>query len=425
MNILVVGSGGREHALVWKIGQSPLVDKLYCAPGNAGIAGLAECVDIGVNDIGRLIEFVRQNGIDFTVIGPEDPLSRGIVDAFDDAGLRAFGPTAAAAELEASKAFAKHIMVNYHIPTAAYAEFTDLNLALEYIRLHGAPVVVKADGLAAGKGVTVAHDLESAVDAIQAMMRDKVFGDAGRKVVVEDCLIGEEASILAFSDGQTVIPMMPSQDHKPVFDGDQGPNTGGMGAYAPAPIVGPELLNEITETVLKPCVRGMAESGRPYKGILYAGLMITDEGPKVIEFNCRFGDPETQVVLPLLSSDLVPLLMACCDGTLHEHEPQWHQVACVSVVMASGGYPGPYPKDVIISGLDAGAGETGVTVFHAGTRLLDGQTVTSGGRVLNVTATDTSVPAAISKAYRAVDKIHFDGAHFRRDIGKKALSRLG
>lgn len=422
MNILVVGSGGREHALVWKIRQSPLVTSVYCAPGNAGIAALAECVDVGVNDFDRLMDFVREKRVDFTVVGPEDPLSRGLVDAFEAEGLSIFGPSAAAAELEASKAFAKRIMAEHGIPTAAYEEFTDLDAALAYVRGHGVPVVIKADGLAAGKGVTVAHDLDAAQASLQAMMRDQVFGAAGRKVVVEDCLVGEEASILAFSDGRTVVPMVPSQDHKPVFDDDRGPNTGGMGAYAPAPLVTSELLSEIVETVLKPCVRGMAEAGRIYKGVLYAGLMITADGPKVIEFNCRFGDPETQVVLPLLESDLIPLLMACGNGTLHEHRPQWRSGACVSVVMASGGYPGAYAKDKVISGLHR-AEQEGAMVFHAGTRRSDGDIVTAGGRVLNVTATGDDVASAIENAYRAVGFIHFEGAHYRRDIGRKALKR--
>lgn len=422
MNILVVGSGGREHALVWKLRQSPLAKNLYCAPGNAGIAALAECVDIGVNDFARLIAFVKEKQVDFTVVGPEDPLSRGLVDAFESEGLRAFGPSAAAAELEASKAFAKRIMTEQGIPTASYHEFTDFEAALAFVRSHGAPVVIKADGLAAGKGVTVAHDLATAETSLQAMMQDKVFGSAGGKVVVEECLVGEEASILAFSDGRTVVPMVPSQDHKPVFDDDQGPNTGGMGAYAPAPVVTSELLDQITDTILKPCIRGMAEAGRLYKGILYAGLMVTADGPKVIEFNCRFGDPETQVVLPLLESDLIPLLEACCDGTLHEHRPRWRNGACVSVVMASGGYPGAYAKDKVISGLHL-AEEEGAMVFHAGTRRVDGAIVTAGGRVLNVTATGDSVPSAIENAYRAVGHIHFEGAHYRRDIGQKALKR--
>lgn len=424
MNVLVVGSGGREHALVWKIAQSPAVERVYCAPGNPGIARYAECVDIGVNDFDGLLRWAREKGIDLTVVGPEDPLSRGIVDWFTQAGFRIFGPSAAAAELEASKTFAKHLMARQRIPTAAFDEFDNAQAALDYIHAHGAPVVVKADGLAAGKGVTVARDEAAAVASVKAMMEERVFGEAGRRVVIEDCIEGEEASILAFTDGRIVVPMLPSQDHKPVFDHDEGPNTGGMGAYAPAPLVTPPMLAEIALTVLQPCVDGMAALGRPYVGVLYAGLMITREGPKVIEFNCRFGDPETQVVLPLLESDLVPILVACCDGTLDEQKVQWRQEACVSVVMASGGYPGPYSKGKAIDGIDEAEKDDSVVVFHAGTKLDGAQVVTNGGRVLNVTATAADIPSAIHRAYNAVGKIGFEGAHHRTDIGKKALPRV-
>jgi phosphoribosylamine--glycine ligase len=401
-----------------------LVERIYCAPGNPGIARHAECLDIGVNDFDRLVAVAKEKKVGLVVVGPEDPLSRGIADRFAQEGIKVFGPKASAAELEASKSFTKHLMSKKDIPTSSFDEFDNSTQAIEYIRAHGAPLVIKADGLAAGKGVVVARDEEAAVNAIKAMMEDRVFGDAGQHVVIEDCLVGEEASILAFTDGRTVVPMLASQDHKPVFDGDQGPNTGGMGAYAPAPLVTRELLDEVMRTVLQPCVDGMAEAGRPYSGVLYAGLMITKEGPKVIEFNCRFGDPETQVVLPLLKSDLVPIMLACCDGTLAEQKLEWNSGACVSVVMASGGYPGPYDKGKVISGMDDAERVDDAVVFHAGTKQTDAGVVTAGGRVLNVTATASDIPTAIARAYEAVKAIGFEGAHFRHDIGQKALARL-
>ncbi|NUM56136.1 MAG: phosphoribosylamine--glycine ligase [Candidatus Hydrogenedentes bacterium] len=424
MNVLVVGGGGREHALAWKIAQSPLVTKLYCAPGNPGIAKLAECFDIPGSNLDALLAFAIENRIDLTVVGPEDPLSRGIVDVFEYKGLKIFGPSKAAAELEASKAFAKRIMEKYAIPTSRYATFTDAGAAAAYVREHGAPIVIKADGLAAGKGVTVARSEDEAMDAIRAMMSDKVFGEAGHTVVVEECLLGEEASILAFCDGRNVVPMVPSQDHKAAHDGDTGPNTGGMGAYAPAPVVPKEMLPEIMRTILQPCVDGMAGEGAPYRGVLYAGLMITPEGPKVIEFNCRFGDPETQVVLPLLNSDIVPIMLACCDGTLDRATIEWSNDACVSVVMASGGYPGAFEKGLPITGIDAAEIDEAVQVFHAGTKQSGGDVVTNGGRVLNVTAIGPDIRRAVVSAYDAVSHIKFKNAHFRSDIGKKALARL-
>jgi phosphoribosylamine--glycine ligase len=424
MNILVLGSGGREHALVWKIAQSPLVEKIYCAPGNAGIAELATCVDISVGDSDRLIAFAKESGVDLIVVGPEDPLAAGIVDRFAEAGLSAFGPSGAAARLEASKVFAKEFMRRHKIPTAEYAEFDDPNDAEAYIERVGAPIVVKADGLAAGKGVTVARSKEEAIQAVREAMVDKAFGGAGVKVVIEEFLEGEEASILAFADGKDVAPMMASQDHKAAYDGDAGPNTGGMGAYSPAPVVTPELLLETIEKILKPCVDGMAAEGSPYKGCLYAGLMITKSGPKVVEFNCRFGDPETQVVLPQLESDIVPILNACCDGTLAETPITWKQGACVTVVMASGGYPREYEKGKIISGLEEAGALADSFVFHAGTKSRDGAIVTNGGRVLNVTAFGADIESTIRKAYDAVSKISFDKAHYRKDIGAKAVARL-
>lgn len=424
MKVLVIGSGGREHALVWKIAQSPNVEKVFCAPGNPGIADHAECVDISVTDLNALAAFAEDNRIDLTVVGPEDPLARGISDLFAGRGLRVFGPSAAAARLEASKGFAKSFMIRHGIPTAEYGEFTDPDEAIAYVRSKGAPIVVKADGLAAGKGVTVARDVETAISAIREAMVGRAFGDAGKSVVIEECLVGEEASILAFCDGKTVVPMVPSQDHKPVYDNDEGPNTGGMGAYSPAPVVTAEMLIEIERTVLQPTVSGMAAEGVPYKGVLYAGLMITPSGPKVIEFNVRFGDPETQVVLPQMKSDMVAVLLACCNGTLDKQPVEWADGACVTVVMASGGYPKDYEKGKAIAGIGAAEKEDGVKVFHAGTKRKDGHLVTSGGRVLNVTAFGSDIAATIDKAYRAVGKVSFEGAHFRTDIGKKALARL-
>ncbi len=424
MKVLVIGGGGREHALVWKIAQSPMVTRLYCAPGNPGIAALAECVNIAANDIDALQSFAREQNIDLTVVGPEDPLARGIVDHFESSGLRAFGPSRPAARLESSKAFAKSLMVNHGIPTGRYAKFGDPAEAKAYVREQGAPIVVKADGLAAGKGVTVAQTEDEAMAAIDAAMTQRVFGDAGSNVIVEECLCGEEASILAFTDGASVIPMAPSQDHKAVFNGDTGPNTGGMGAYSPAPVITDALLEEVTHTILEPCVHGMARGGTPYRGVLYAGLMITESGPKVIEFNCRFGDPETQVVLPRMRSDLVPALVACCEGTLDRIHIEWDTRACVSVVMASGGYPGPFDKGFPIHGIDDAERGAGVVVFHAGTKLVDGEVVTNGGRVLNVTALGNTIPDAIARAYDGADRISFEKAHYRTDIGKKALARL-
>ncbi len=423
MNVLLVGSGGREHALAWKLRQSPLLDKLYCAPGNPGIEREAECVAIDAMDIDGLIEFARQHEIHLTVIGPENPLAAGIVDRFANAGLRAFGPSAAAARLESSKAFAKDLMVRYGIPTAKYAEFTDPEQAKAYVREHGAPIVVKADGLAAGKGVTVAAEVGEALDAIDAAMVMGSFGAAGQRVVIEECLEGEEASIFALSDGRALIPLATAQDHKRVFDDDQGPNTGGMGAYSPAPVVTERLFEVIEACVLRPCIDGMAEDGHPYRGVLYAGLMITADGPKVIEFNCRFGDPETQVVLPRMKSDLLPLLDACTHGGLDGHRVEWLPGACVTVVMASGGYPGVFEKGKVITGIEAAEKLPETVVFHAGTRRDGGRLVTNGGRVLNVTATGPDIRTTIDRAYAAVNRIAFDHAHYRSDIGRRALAR--
>ncbi len=424
MKVLVIGSGGREHALVWKIAQSPLVEKVYGAPGNPGMASLAERVNLPVSDFEGLADFAEAKTIDLTVVGPEDPLAAGIVDFFQDRGLTVFGPTAAAAQLEGSKAFAKDLMRRYDIPTSDYAQFDTSQEAIAHVHEHGAPIVVKADGLAAGKGVTVAQTVDEAVDAIHEIMDERVFGEAGARVIIEECLLGEEASIFAFSDGATILPLVASQDHKPALDGDLGPNTGGMGAYAPAPVITPSLYAEIEATVLQPCVDGLAKDGHPYTGLLYAGLMITDDGPKVIEFNCRFGDPETQVVLPLMASDIVPIMLACCDGTLAERTVETREGACVSVVMASGGYPKSYEKGKVITGIAEADADADLVVFHAGTQTSDEGLLTNGGRVLGVTALGTDIPSAIAKAYEGVAKIDFDGAQYRSDIGGRALERL-
>ena len=423
MKILVVGGGGREHALVWKLNQSPKVSKVFCAPGNGGIREIAECPAIDVTDIHGLLAFALKNAVDLTIVGPEAPLSMGIVDLFEQNGLKVFGASRAAAEIESSKAFSKDLMKKYKIPTAYYRVFDSSDEALGYIRETGAPTVVKADGLAAGKGVILCATVKEAEEAVQMIMVDKLFGDAGERLVVEEFLEGEEASFLAFSDGKTVLPMASSQDHKPAFDDDKGPNTGGMGAYSPAPVVTEELHKQIMEQVMIPTVEGMAAEGRPYKGILYAGIMVTADGPKVLEFNARFGDPEAQPILPRMEDDLVPVLEACIDGTLDKISLTWKKEASVCVVMASGGYPGKYGNGVPIGNLDKASSEEGVIVFHAGTAASDGGIVSAGGRVLGVTALGPTVREAIEKAYRAVEKIDFPGSHFRRDIGMKALRR--
>ena len=425
MKVLVVGGGGREHALAWKIARSPRVDRVYVAPGNAGTALVAENVPIGAEDVEALAGFAEGEGIDLTVVGPEAPLVQGIVDRFRERGLRVFGPSASAARLEGSKAFAKAVMERYGVPTAGYREFTDPEAARAHVREHGAPLVVKADGLAAGKGVTVARTVEEALAAVDAIMVDRAFGEAGARIIVEECLEGEEASFLAFCDGRRVLPMASSQDHKPVFDDDQGPNTGGMGAYSPAPVVTPELFDEIMETVMRPVVEGLARDGIPYVGVLYAGLMIRDGRPKVLEFNCRFGDPECQPIVMRMKGDLVPVLEACIDGDLDRVSLEWDPRAAVCVVMASGGYPGSYRKGIEIRGLDEAAALEDVVVFHAGTRREGDRVVTAGGRVLGVTALGDDIPAAIRRAYEAVERISWEGAHYRRDIGRKALRHLG
>jgi phosphoribosylamine---glycine ligase len=421
MKVLVVGSGGREHALVWKISQSPKVTAIYAAPGNAGIAQLAECVAIKADDIPGLLVFAKSKAVDLTIVGPEGPLSMGIVDEFEKAGVRAFGPSGKAAEIEASKRFSKDLMKKYNIPTAAYGVFTNKADAEAYVWEKGAPIVVKADGLAAGKGVFVAETIDEALKALDLIMANKAFGAAGDRVVIEECLKGEEASFMAFSDGRTVVPMASSQDHKRVFDADKGPNTGGMGAYSPAPVVTKKLERKVMDTIMIPTVRAMEKEGRLFKGVLYAGLMINDGEAKVLEFNARFGDPETQPIMARLDTDLIEIIEAILDGSLVKIDIKWKPDSAVCVVMASGGYPGNYEKGRIISGLDNAAKQRGVVVFHAGTALKNGVVVSDGGRVLGVTGLGSVVAAAIDNAYAGVREISFEGMHYRRDIGARAL----
>jgi len=423
MRVLVIGSGGREHALVWKLKQSPQVKQLFSAPGNAGIAELAECVDISASEMRRLADFAVKKGIDLTIVGPELPLTLGIVDEFESRGLRIFGANQQAAILEGSKVFAKRLMKKYKIPTGFFQTFYRADDARRYIQDVGAPIVVKADGLASGKGAIVCQTVKEALDAVKLIMDDHVFGDAGEKVVVEEFLSGQEASFLAFTDGETVLPMVSSQDHKPVFDDDKGPNTGGMGAYSPAPVVTEDVHRKIMDQIMIPTIRAMAGEERPYRGVLYAGLMIKNGDPKALEFNARFGDPEAQPLLMRMESDLFPILEAVVDRRLHEVEIQWRPEPAVCVVMASGGYPGAHEKGKVISGLRAAARMKDVVVFHAGTALAGGKVVTGGGRVLGVTALGKDIPDAIARAYRAVEKIRWDAVHYRTDIGRKALPR--
>ncbi|HHT47723.1 MAG TPA: phosphoribosylamine--glycine ligase [Firmicutes bacterium] len=421
MRILIVGSGGREHALAWKLKQSPRVSQIYCAPGNAGIAEIAQCININVEEIERLVGFAREHQIELTVVGPEAPLAAGIVDAFNGAGLPIFGPVKAAARLEASKIFAKELMRKYQIPTAESRTFTEAEQAMAYIRSKGAPLVVKADGLASGKGVVVAKTVAEAEEAVRRMLVAAEFGPAGARIIVEEFLTGEEVSVLAFTDGTTVIPMVSAQDHKAVYDQDQGPNTGGMGAYSPAPVLTPELLQQVEREVLQPTIAGLRQEGIIYQGILYAGLMITAEGPKVLEYNVRFGDPECQVILPRLESDLVEIMLAVINRKLAGQTITWHEHHAACVVMTSAGYPGPYQQGKIITGLAEAAALPEVYVFHGGTSAHGSHLVTAGGRVLAVTAWGKTLEAALNKAYQGVSTIKFDGAHYRTDIGHRAI----
>ncbi len=423
MKILVIGGGGREHALVWKIAQSPLVTKIYCAPGNPGTAALAENLPIGVEQLDKLLAFAYENKIDLTVVGPEQPLSLGIVDLFESHDLKVFGPSQKAAFIEGSKAFSKDLMKKYNVPTAAYGVFTDQAEAEAFINRTGAPIVVKADGLAAGKGVIIAQTCDEAISAVRDMLSGNAFGSAGSRVVIEEFLTGEEASFLVITDGKNVIPLASAQDHKAVFDGDLGPNTGGMGAYSPAPVVTSAIHDMAMEMVIRPTVDGMAAEGRAYRGVLYAGLMVKDGQVKTLEFNARFGDPECQPLLMRMKSDIVPILLAVADGDLSKSEIEWHDKAAVCVVMASEGYPGEYRKGDVISGLDQAAQREDVYVFHAGTAEKDGACVTNGGRVLGVTALGSTVKEAITAAYSGVSQISWPGVQYRSDIGKKALER--
>jgi phosphoribosylamine--glycine ligase len=423
MKILVVGSGGREHALVWKIKQSPKVESIYCAPGNAGISQMAECVDIPVTEVKQLLKFALKEKIDLTVVGPESSLVAGIVDVFEKNGLRIFGPTKKAAELEGSKVFSKEFLAKYKIPSAPFKVFKDRKKAKKYIDSCGAPIVVKADGLAAGKGVIVAKTVDEAKDAVDLIMADKAFGSAGDKIVVEACLTGEEASFIAFTDGKTILPLPTSQDHKAIFENDEGPNTGGMGAYSPAPVVTGEIADFVMNRVMIPTIKGLEAEGRPYKGMLYAGLMIDGDKINVLEFNCRFGDPEAQPLLLRVKSDIVDILEAAIDGKLDKVDMKIDPRPTVCVVIASGGYPGPYENGKIIKGLTRASAYKGVEVFHAGTARKNSRIVTNGGRVLGITAVGNTLKDAIAKAYKAVDEIKWTQCYFRRDIGEKALRR--
>ena len=417
MNVLIVGGGGREHAIAWALSKSEKVDHLFCAPGNGGISALAQCVPIAATDVKAMVDWAVNNHMDFVVVAPDDPLALGMVDALDEAGIPAFGPTASAAIIEASKSFSKTLMEKYHIPTARHKTFTDMEQALAYVEEQGAPIVVKADGLALGKGVVVAQTVEEAQGAVRAMMGDHKFGQAGAKVVIEECMTGPEVTVLAFCDGEHILPMPSSQDHKRAYDGNQGPNTGGMGAISPSPNYTPEIAKRCMEDIFLPTVAALKAEGRPFHGVIYFGLMLTPQGPKVVEYNARFGDPECQAVLSLLDSDLMELFLACRSGTLDQVDVRWKDGASCCLVLASGGYPNSYEKGYPITGLEE-AGRT-ATVFHAGTKLgQDGAVLTNGGRVLGVTATGANLEEAIQGAYAAAKYIHFTDMHFRTDIGR-------
>lgn len=422
MNVLVIGSGGREHALSWKIAASPLVEQLYCAPGNGGIAQVAECVPLKPLDFDAIVKFCRDKDIGFVVVGPEDPLVAGLVDRLDAEGIKSFGPSAAAAQLEGSKGFTKDLCAEFNIPTAAYGRFSQAAAAKEFARAKGAPIVVKADGLAAGKGVIIAMTIGEAEEAIDEIFSGR-FGKAGAEVVIEEFMEGEEASFFALCDGTTALALATAQDHKRVFDNDEGPNTGGMGAYSPAPVLTPELVERVMREIIEPTVAAMKSRGTPFKGVLFAGLMLTKDGPKLIEYNARFGDPETQVLMTRLASDILPALIASHDGTLGDVALNWKDEAALTVVMAANGYPGDYARDTEIGGLEAASAVPGVQVFHAGTRADGGRILANGGRVLNVTATGKTVGDAQAQAYRAVALIDWPGGFCRKDIGWRAVAR--
>lgn len=419
MKVLVIGGGGREHALIRKLKESPRLIKLWCAPGNGGIACDAECVDMKVSDIPGVVAFSKENAVDLVIVAPDDPLAAGMVDALEQVGIRAFGPRQNAAQIEASKVFSKNLMKKYNIPTAGYEVFTDPQAALDRIRTQDSyPTVIKADGLALGKGVVIAQNYEEAEQAVRSMMEDKIFGESGSRIVLEEFLTGPEVSVLAFTDSKCVRPMVSSKDHKRALDGDKGANTGGMGTISPNPYYDEETARICMETIFLPTMHAMNAEGRPFKGCLYFGLMLTPKGPRVIEYNARFGDPETQVVLPRLESDLLDVMDAVIDGRLQQQEIRWSKDAAACVVMASGGYPAQYQKGVPITGLSKDGQVEGAVVYHAGTAQKDGEFVTNGGRVLGVTAMGKDLDEALQKAYRAVSGIHFEGAHYRRDIGK-------
>ncbi len=424
MRILVIGSGGREHAIVWKLAQSPRVQAILCAPGNAGIAQIARNMPVHTSDFAAITELVRKERIDHVFVGPEAPLAAGLVDHLKAAGIPVLGPTRQAAQLESSKVFTKDFMTRHKVPTARYATYTDSKSAVAFLESSEAsfPIVVKADGLAAGKGVVVARDLAEARDAVQRIMVGKEFGASGDRLIIEECLVGVEASYIVFTDGDTIIPAVAARDHKAVFDDDAGPNTGGMGAYSTDDILGPELEREVLKRVIRPVIEGMKSEGSPFQGILYAGLMLTSRGVQVLEFNVRMGDPECQVILPRLKSDFAGLCEALCQSKLKDYKAEWHRDAAVCVVLASGGYPGSYAKGKTITGLKMAEENRRVAVFHAGTRLEGDKFLTDGGRVLGVTATEKDLASAMMLAYEAVNKIHFEGMHYRRDIGAKGLA---
>lgn len=423
MNVLVVGSGGREHAIIWKLAQSSRVSKIYCAPGNGGISELAECIPINVNNTAGIVEAAKQIEADLVVVAPDNPLADGMVNVLEDAGIRAFGPRREAALIEASKVFSKNLMKKYGIPTGNYMVFDDSRQAKLYLKDARYPVVVKADGLALGKGVLICDNPDEADEAVTNIMEKRQFGDSGSKVVIEEFLRGPEVSILSFTDGKTIVPMLSSQDHKRALDGDQGLNTGGMGTFAPSPVYTSEIEKICMEKIYLPTIEALNSEGRTFKGVLYFGLILTEDGPKVLEYNARFGDPETQVLLPLLKNDLIDIFDAVIDGRLHDIKIEWKDDACVCVIMASGGYPGEYRKGFRITGMDEALKDPDVVIFHAGTRKTDGQFYTDGGRVIGVTACGMNMEKARERAYNAVSKINFDGAHYRKDIGLK-LSRL-
>ena len=418
MKVLVVGSGGREHAICWALHKSPKVTELCCAPGNGGIGEIARCVDVKATDIPGMVAWAKENQMDFVMVAPDDPLAMGMVDAMEASGIRAFGPKANAAIIEGSKAFSKALMKKYGIPTAAYEVFTDKDAALSYVEAQGAPIVVKCDGLALGKGVVVAQTLEEAKAAVVNMMENKAFGEAGAKVVIEECMTGPEVTVLAFTDGKTIVPMPSSQDHKRAYDGDKGPNTGGMGAISPCPNYTPELAKTCMDTIFLPTVKALNAEGRTFKGVIYFGMMLTPEGPKVVEYNARFGDPECQAVLSLLETDLMDILEACVDGTLDQLDVKFKDAASCCLVLASGGYPVAYEKGKEITGLDQ---VKDAVVFHAGTKKQDGKFLTNGGRVLGVTAVAPTLREAVVKAYAAAGPVNFEKMHFRTDIGYHIL----